>query len=856
MKKMSLLLVFVAILMIRLGAQIAHLPSGSGTSTSPYMIQTLNNLYWVAADSSRWHANYLQTANIDAAQTSGWFSGQGWLPIGAYRNRFNGHYNGGGHSIQNLHVNRESGTALFYFIEDAIIQNIHLENAYVTGQGSLLVYNSIDSQILNCTVSGILTGGGGLLTESCWGTLIDNCTVSGTMSGVQGYSGAISGSLYDTHITNSTVDVIINSPAGQDEGFTNIGGMVGDMNANSSITYCYAKYQINSGFCSNVGGLVGSFSGTITNSYCEGSITGSGAFLGPMVGAMGPIPWYELMGAYYNILSCTINQSHVIGIGALNEILFNQWLSSGRNLNIDDFLSSEDGIYLVRGSQDFDYLMAFAQYPDYSFKLTEDLDMSGLHGYNIPYLGSNLDGNGYSVLNLALETELANPLGFIGWAKSVLIKDLSVVNCHISGGIYTGALLGYSRYQNQISNCYASGLISASGFPIRYPSFGGLIGVLQHSAMDSCRSEVDITVSNLASYIGGLVGYTSYSDLNNSSCEASVRFFGSPTNVGPYTGGLTGYLELGYIIGCFADAQVIGANATGGLAGKCYGIIRNSYSSGNVQGINYVGGLVGILEGAGQWDPEINSSCSTATVTGINAVGGLVGKSYGLIENTFARGAVNGLDSVGGLVGDVAHGYQVYGVVFNSYSTGYVTGTGEHVGGLTGNGSGPYNGQCYWDRESSGQSTSTFGSGRSTDQMTHPYSPDTFVGWDFDNIWCHDPNYSINDGYPCIRLTFPGTPNLDPIISEEKLKLTIYPNPARVLPTFSFNLSRRGNNDIQIFNLRGQLVRSIDLSTKQKGDHIFTWDRKDQSGRALGSGLYFIRLRSGKQCQTVRIVLY
>jgi len=44
---------------VQLSAQTATLPSGNGTSGSPYQIATLNNLYWVTQNSASW-SKYLQ----------------------------------------------------------------------------------------------------------------------------------------------------------------------------------------------------------------------------------------------------------------------------------------------------------------------------------------------------------------------------------------------------------------------------------------------------------------------------------------------------------------------------------------------------------------------------------------------------------------------------------------------------------------------------------------------------------------------------------------------------------------------------------------------------------------------------
>jgi len=180
------------------------------------------------------------------------------------------------------------------------------------------------------------------------------------------------------------------------------------------------------------------------------------------------------------------------------------------------------------------------------------------------------------------------------------------------------------------------------------------------------------------------------------------------------------------------NGDVTGQNDTGGLVGKNEGTVSNSYSSGNVTGNLNVGGLVGWNFGGtvtdtyasgsvtGQnntgglvgWSTgTMSNSYATGDVTGSAQVGGLVGKNGGTASNSYATGSVTGYDNVGGLVGKNDN----TGTVSNSYSTGNVTGT-LHVGGLMGRNQGTVS-NSFWDTETSGQSTSAGGTGKTTAEM-------------------------------------------------------------------------------------------------------------------------------------------
>jgi uncharacterized repeat protein (TIGR02543 family) len=163
--------------------------------------------------------------------------------------------------------------------------------------------------------------------------------------------------------------------------------------------------------------------------------------------------------------------------------------------------------------------------------------------------------------------------------------------------------------------------------------------------------------------------------------------------------------------------------------------------TGDVTGKDRVGGLVGQNFGS------IADSYATSTVTGTETnvysytcVGGLVGNNDGPISNSFARGAVSGQENIGGLVG-----YNS-GSITVSYSTGAVSGD-NYIGGLIGsNDSDGIITDSYWDTETSRQTSSDGGTGKTTTEMKQK---ETFEHWDFINIW--DINTGFNNGYPFLR---------------------------------------------------------------------------------------------------------
>ena len=206
--------------------------AGSGTYTSPYLINTadeLKNMRDLVNDGTEPYANagvyYRQTANIDLA-------GDNWTPIGTEANPFRGVYAGGtgvnsaqNFIIENLTVSGSgSGRGLFGYVNhaNAVIRLVRLTNVNISG-GSM---------------------SGGVVGRFDAGTVV-NCRVSGT--------GSISGS-------------------------SSVGGVAGGVYEGAVVENCYvvgvsiASSGSNSSYA---GGIAGSNRGTVKNCYSTSAVTGS-----------------------------------------------------------------------------------------------------------------------------------------------------------------------------------------------------------------------------------------------------------------------------------------------------------------------------------------------------------------------------------------------------------------------------------------------------------------------------------------------------------------------------------------------------------------------------------------------------
>lgn len=166
----------------------------------------------------------------------------------------------------------------------------------------------------------------------------------------------------------------------------------------------------------------------------------------------------------------------------------------------------------------------------------------------------------------------------------------------------------------------------------------------------------------------GLFGYTYYATIKNLTLKCNV-------NGCNYVGGIVGKFNGGTMTNCTFDGQILGDSQVGGLSGYAEnGTLADCTCKGEVTGTgDYIGGIAGKLGNIN------NCVASNVTINGRNYVGGIVGLGNTRITNCSFCGDVNGNNYVGGLCGK--HTTSIQGC----YSVAYIKASGNNVGGLVGN---------------------------------------------------------------------------------------------------------------------------------------------------------------------------
>ena len=442
-------------------------------------------------------------------------------------------------------------------------------------------------------------------------------------------------------------------------GYQYVGGLVGLNHGTVSSSYFTGALTGDRW----VGGLVGLNKETVSNSYSSGSVTGNNS-VGGLVG------WNN----DFTTLSDSHSSSIVTGVEIVGGLVGdNGYAGTVNDCYFTGSVAGEGDVGGLVGVPAYGTVSnSYYNYDEVLINGARIITIGALFGEDFDQWLANdkfLDVNdrlsqesGYYAVNNVTDFKELLAFGQDGSLKFRLKNDLDLAT---EPNFYIPYLAGeFDGNGHKISNL---------SFNFDFVSPVGLFGYL---APDGKVTNVGVENTNITGYtaVGGLVGYTWEGTVSNSY----------------FTGSVSGTTGVGGLVGC-----------------SNFGIVDSSYSSGSVTGFEHVGGLVG-------FSGTVSNSYSSANVTGEYSIGGLVGSNgHDPVSNSYSTGSVTGTAGVGGLVG------MNFGTasVSSSYSTGNVTGD-EYVGGLVGfNSDRGTVSNSFWDTETSGQSTSDGGTGKTTAEM-------------------------------------------------------------------------------------------------------------------------------------------
>ena len=586
---------------------------------------------------------------------------------------FEGTFDGNNLTISNLIIEGIDYLGLFGQLEaGAEVTNLNIVDVNIVSWDRYVgaLAGSNNGNVYNCHSTGLVTGYSyiGGLAGANWKGTIRVCNSSSIVTGDSRVGGLVGDNSGSITASHSTSTV---------NGFLHVGGLVGDNRGCTSTSYSTGAVKGNN----YVGGLVAENQGSIANSFSISSVSGD-QYIGGFVGSNTSD---DIILASYS--TGTVNGIQDVGgfIGTNKGIVSNCFW----DIETSGQISSSGGIGLTT---------------------TEMQDINTFISEGWDFAGEVLDGtcdywqfSSGDYPKLFYDTNnspiILEGLGTI--EQPYLIRDE-----HDLGTVWFEPLAHY-RLEESMN---LSGITWSMAV---VPWFGGTF-----DGNSNILTNMHIKGDDNLGLFGQL---TSGSNVYNLGLEAV-----DVNGTGDYVGALVGY-NRGSITKCYNSGTISGSYRVGGLVGMndIGGEIATSYSKSSINGNDIVGGLVGQNIG------DISTSYSSGISQGINSVGGFVGYNNGKITMSYSGNMVEGDAEVGGFVGRNGTFSGSKGSVIYCYSTGAVSGN-VFTGGLIGRNWEDNTSiiSSFWDMETSGETTSDWGTAKATDEMQ---TAATFLeaGWDF-----------------------------------------------------------------------------------------------------------------------------
>ncbi len=346
-------------------------------------------------------------------------------------------------------------------------------------------------------------------------------------------------------------------------------------------------------------------------------------------------------------------------------------------------------------------------------------------------------------------------------------------------------------------------------------------------------------------YAGNYVGLFAVvgGEIRNLGVKGTVNHNG---NGGGLLAGYLGQTTVAVLENCFAEGTVVQAGdaVTNGQAAvlcgvetKTNSIIKNCYAAGSVSSTStYVGGITGRVMNAGGM---LMNCYSTADVTGTDYVGGITGQIYGNNVNyTYATGKVTGSSNVGGITGNVVANSGTTGHIAANTSisaasapvgrvTGGLAGTVEAIYGLSGM-------DIKLNGVAQGVTSNIYSKDGGNVSLEDLQSSDFYeneIGWDFETDW----TMPATAGLPILKWQTGGSGSGISPVSENSVTAFFYGNLLHIREI-------KAPNSIKVFTLTGQLVKTAENVT---GDTVFI---------IPGKGIYIVALASPNHTQTIKVI--
>ena len=476
---------------------------------------------------------------------------------------------------------------------------------------------------------------------------IQNCNVAGEVSGYNAVGGIVGA------VDGKTNNILNCSFQGNVTGNVYVGGIVGQVQNQCEVSSCYAIGTVHGGN-DKVGGIAGEGRGAIKNCYALADVSAGGKFVGGIAGDASSV---TIENCYYS--------GEVSARGSAGGIVGNVWRGTIQNcVSLAESVTGSNTNRIVGNIYNLTLTNNYA-WSDPALSADDD---AGLNGANFTYTNGTLSKQFSEIFK-----------NDSAWK----FTDNGLPILKNTGGTQL----------SELPKCMTG--VGFDGFGIKTNPY-----LIEDAEDLKLLAE---KVNSGTTYEGKYFKQTANIDLEDLENEPNWTPIGKENN--PFKGifngdghqitnlevtgnsnnaGLFGYVDGAIIQNCNVTGEVNGYDYVGGVVGYATDNthILNCSFQGNVKGKGEGrGGIVGYMSGGG----EVSGCFVTGKVTGDREVGGIAGYGVGTIKNCYALANVTATataTATGVIAGGIA-GYA-YGVTIeNCYYSGEVSAK-NYAGGIAG----------------------------------------------------------------------------------------------------------------------------------------------------------------------------
>ncbi len=106
-----------------------------------------------------------------------------------------------------------------------------------------------------------------------------------------------------------------------------------------------------------------------------------------------------------------------------------------------------------------------------------------------------------------------------------------------------------------------------------------------------------------------------------------------------------------------------------------------------------------------------------------------------------------------------------------------------------------------------------------------------------------------------VKVTQTGTANDDNITTpDQDILVNCYPNPFNPETTIAYQVKSDKPVKMEVYNIKGQKVKTLINGLSAKGKHSLIWDGTDNNSKPVTSGIYFCKMQSGAYRSTLKMI--